>query len=707
MPPSPPRADNAFFAGSLPQLNRVEQIIFATLDNYRYTPTRPTRPQLKITRRVVTPQSCAQSQLATDYALTTPPRLAADINYYDIDLKQAYTTPQGARKTSPWRFPVKPRFMYTRTVQPTNLNPSEQDYLRDSLTPLWAAYAGQTLVFSAKKTYSPAAYGATNPIRNYVAYPPKSLLPLVTIMADGQLSLMMTAQATLRAFFPEGATVDNAYVAAGASRAISYVSPENVTLTTAPGGRGLTALSLEFTAAYKIFRNKWPGGDRLIIDIGDTFLNRGNYSVTGTAVHLGYYNGVDHGWFVGYGAFSDNHLNNDPRTIGPTEDPHKHNLPYSRDFRRNFSRRSTNCPYDFCPDGTGNIYHEIQSIWRDPGGTNHGVYANTGYSRTGPNIDFIKYIFNVSATCVPNGYSVTIEWKPESGTYYVLNKLTRYVIPGFLVNGTPAQGQFDRYARDARYGGKHTFLYNPATPTPNRKEHVGAYFHQLRKSYARRGWEHFRTYANPFPGYLTNAAARNNPGGLEIPRGTLYAQDIKTLDNVDANRQIYFDHNDGNLYVTNMMGPFSFRTDGYSPDIKVTLRGNQSSFYKRSLQPPRVSVIATVEMKRPHSPLNPCSARSGFRGWPTEAYIFGNEPLYVKRNKGVLFDRNTHSPVIFCEIPRFLPGHEVPYADYSFWPVTFIRPKLTTKELYLIDYSPDHVNSNRFNKRILKLGGFN
>ena len=249
-----PRADNAFFAGSLPQLNRVEQIIFATLDNYRYTPTRPTRPQLKITRRVVTPQSCAQSQLATDYALTTPPRLAADINYYDIDLKQAYTTPQGARKTSPWRFPVKPRFMYTRTVQPTNLNPSEQDYLRDSLTPLWAAYAGQTLVFSAKKTYSPAAYGATNPIRNYVAYPPKSLLPLVTIMADGQLSLMMTAQATLRAFFPEGATVDNAYVAAGASRAISYVSPENVTLTTAPGGRGLTALSLEFTVSYKIFK---------------------------------------------------------------------------------------------------------------------------------------------------------------------------------------------------------------------------------------------------------------------------------------------------------------------------------------------------------------------------------------------------------------------------------------------------------------------
>ena len=52
-----PHVDNAFFAGSLPQLNRVEQIVFATVDNYRYTPTRPPRnqTQLKITRRVAAP----------------------------------------------------------------------------------------------------------------------------------------------------------------------------------------------------------------------------------------------------------------------------------------------------------------------------------------------------------------------------------------------------------------------------------------------------------------------------------------------------------------------------------------------------------------------------------------------------------------------------------------------------------------------------
>ena len=127
--------------------------ILATVDNYRYTPTRPPRnqTQLKITRRVAAPQSCSQSQLTTDYELTTPAQLAADINYYDIDLKQTYTTNTGARKTSPWRFPVKPRFMYTRTLQPANLNPSEQDYLRDSLTPLFAAYTRQTLVFSAQK----------------------------------------------------------------------------------------------------------------------------------------------------------------------------------------------------------------------------------------------------------------------------------------------------------------------------------------------------------------------------------------------------------------------------------------------------------------------------------------------------------------------------------------------------------------------------
>ena len=62
----------------------------------------------------------------------------------------------------------------------------------------------------------------------------------------------MTVAATLRPFFAAGEEIDHTYREAGSSRNIFYVSRDNATLTTAPAN--FVALSLQFTAAYKVFK---------------------------------------------------------------------------------------------------------------------------------------------------------------------------------------------------------------------------------------------------------------------------------------------------------------------------------------------------------------------------------------------------------------------------------------------------------------------
>ena len=387
-------------------------------------------------------------------------------------------------------------------------------------------------------------------------------------------------------------------------------------------------------------------------------------------------------WYGRVAGLSDSrhweeHTDNDPRTVGPTEDPRKGNLPYSRDFRRHDFGYGGRIPYvppkgcpDFlgshCPFQRGNIIHQKTNHlggWQNRASVI--LRPNTGYSRTGSSIDFIKYKFSVSSTCAPNGYSVTINWRLLASEDEAKVTNTQYVSPNMLVNG--------RQIHSGTSGG-HTFLYNPDVTNADKREHVGAYFHVN------------SGIASPAP-VLVHYATRTGrtrhynlrPGSDHDVRSAIsYPHHIIKPTNINANKQIYFDHNDGNLYIANVMGPFSTQTPGYGSKITVTLRGNRSTFFDNHLHPPRVSVLQTVTMAKPHTKLNPCSARSGFRGWPINAYILGNDPL-----NSLGFHRHEigrYYKIAFCELRHFSPGQKIPPDDRS-----------AVGHEYLVKYSPDHI----------------
>ena len=533
--------------------------------------------------------------------------------------------------------------MYTRTLQPANLNPSEQDYLRDSLTPLFAAYTRQTLVFSAQKNYNPEVYGDTNPIRNYVAYPPKSLLPQATRLADGRRSLVMTVAATLRPFFAAGEEIDHTYREAGSSRNIFYVSRDNATLTTAPAN--FVALSLQFTAAYKVFKliNTLYRPDR--IHRTTTRINLGRYFLrAGEVVNITHWLPTrpfaPKEFYISRRNY--NHSDNDPRTEFHILEQQRHSysnipwysesVPFTRDHRRHSSNLAYAKPLE---------------------------YFYTA-SRVGPNIDFIRYKFNIQAYCLDNRYSVTVSWTalPED-----MLKITGddYTEINFYVN-TVNIGEVTT--------GAHSFIYTPGQNPVNQKESIAGYINN-KHLLGNVGKQRCRGCTNPFafirypkanPPTLRAAAT---PVSLGVER---FVVDNFEPEDLELYKQLYFDHTAGTFNVNNVILPLE---RSLSSKITVTLKHIARDVNYLRLSPSTLVLLpaATITMEKPHTKLNPCTARSGFLGWPTNSYIFNNYPL-VYGGRPIWY---------FCEMQKLIPPQEIPYHT----------GRRATEEIYHIKYTPD------------------
>ena len=155
------------FMGRLPILNRVEKILLGVVDNYRYPPT-PARKT--VARKSYQFAGCYTNRLETTYVTPLPPALAADVSYYDIDVKARAPSRVGGWVTYPHLNPLAARALGTRVVSATtDLVGAERSHLRGVFAGLTAVYTRRPRVASY---YNYVSASLTAPqLANLLVYP--------------------------------------------------------------------------------------------------------------------------------------------------------------------------------------------------------------------------------------------------------------------------------------------------------------------------------------------------------------------------------------------------------------------------------------------------------------------------------------------------------------------------------------------------------
>ena len=291
-----------------------------------------------------------------------------------------------------------------------------------------------------------------------------------------------------------------------------------------------------------------------------------------------------------------------------------------------------------------------------------------GFPRVAPNIDFVRYKFNIQAYCLDNRYSVTVSWqalrddiaKITGDAYTPINFYANTLILGEITTGG------------------HSFFYTPDDPdTRNKKEYIGGYINNK----PLRGRQPSDWHVAPVIGYYK----ARPPTGTERYRAiNRIITDNFTAEDIALHKQLYFDHGTGKFNVNNVILPID---RSLSSKITVTLRipDSRNRGYFGGVTTNIIRSTATIIIERPHTKLNPCTARSGFHGWPTNSYIFNNYPLmtrtdYVPGDSVATF---TYSGTYFCEMQKLIPPQEIPYHT----------GRRATEEIYHIEHTPDFMQT--------------